>query len=82
MSQELKISVSAFKSKALNLFEEVGKGQKSVIVTKHGKPLARVIPFNKGLKKSYKAGGLQNTLLFEGDIVSPLGADMWEAARG
>lgn len=81
MSQELKISVSAFKAKALHLFEEIGKQNKSIIVTKHGKPMAKVIPFGKGLKKSYKPGGLENTLLHEEDIVSPLGAELWEASK-
>ncbi len=81
MIQELEISVSAFKAKALKLLEEVGRGRKSVVVTKRGKPLARVIPFRKSLKQTYQPGGLQNTLIFEGDIVSPLGKDLWQAAR-
>lgn len=81
MPQELKISVSAFKIRALRLFEEVGRGNKSVVVTKHGKPLAKVIPFGKGFQKFYKPGLLKNTLLHEGDIVSPLGAGLWQAAK-
>lgn len=79
---ELKISVSVFKAKALGLFEKVGRGETRVTVTKHGKPLAQVIPFaKKDSQKNYKPGGLASTLLHEEDIVSPLGADMWGATQ-
>ena len=81
MIEELQISVSEFKAKALKYFEKIGKGGRPVIVTKHGKPLVRVLPFSGGSQKSYKPGMLKHTLLYEEDVISPLGAGLWEATK-
>ncbi len=81
MSEKIHVSVSKFKSKALQYFEEIGHGQGSIIVTKHGKPLAQVIPFSGGTQKAYKPGTLKNLVLKEEDITTPLGPHIWKAAK-
>lgn len=75
-----KISVSDFKARALGIFENVSKSGKSVTVTKHGKVLAQVVPCcaSQGNPVPDKLAG---TVLHEGDIASPLGAKMWNAAK-
>lgn len=78
-SSHKQMSVSEFKAKALGAFEQIAKGA-SVVVTKRGKPIARVIPYAESTSDN-TAGRLAGTLLFEGDLVSPLGADLWDAAR-
>lgn len=74
------ISVSEFKAHALGIFEEIFQKGRSVVVTKFGKPLAKVIPF-AATGKNPVPGKLAGTILYEGDIVSPLGPDLWDAAR-
>ena len=73
------MAVSQFKAHALRVLDEIARSGESVLITKRGKPLARVVPPTEEGKG--KPGKLAHTLVFEDDIVSPLGADMWEAAR-
>ena len=74
------MAISAFKAHALQVIDSVAKQHTSIVITKHGKPLAKVIPF-RASDKGPKPGKLSSTLLFEKDIVSPLGEDMWEATK-
>lgn len=55
-------------------------GNETVIITKRGKPLAQIIPFREP-DSDHKPGQLAQALVFEKDISSPLGEDMWEAAK-
>ena len=72
------ISVSKFKAQALREFIRVAATREGIIVTRRGKPVAQVLPYQA---ESPKPGVLAHTLVHEGDIVSPLGAGMWEANR-
>ena len=74
------VSVSEFKAKALGLLERVASQGSSFIVTKRGKPIARVVPFQDEKEKP-TPDRLSGTVVFEGDIVSPLGAKLWKAAE-
>lgn len=73
------MAVSEFKAHALRALDEVAKSRESILVTKRGKPLARVVPFDE--KEESQPGKLAHALVFEGDIVSPLGEEMWEVCR-
>lgn len=75
------VSVSEFKAQALGIFDDISKTGRVVTVTKHGKPLAKILPL-KDQQQRPVPGKLAGTILYEGDIVSPLGADMWQAAKG
>jgi prevent-host-death family protein len=73
-------SVSEFKAKSLGLLEQISRSGESIIVTKRGKPIAKVIPMgNEGEKLT--AGKLRDTLIKEIDIVTPFGAKLWKAAE-
>jgi len=74
------MAISAFKAHALQVIDTVAKEHASVVITKRGKPLAKVIPFRTSDKKP-KSGKLASTLKYEKDIVSPLGEAMWEASK-
>lgn len=71
------MAVSQFKARALRVLDEIARSGESMLITKRGKPLARVVPF----ADRSKPGKLAHTLVFEEDIVSPLGEELWEAAR-
>ena len=74
------MAISRFKTYALKIIDEVAKTKEGVVITKRGKPLAQVLPFaNHG--KENKPGRLADTLVFENDILSPLGEDLWNAAK-
>jgi len=72
--------ISQFKAHALAAIDRVARTREGVIITKRGKPVAQVVPFQQP-KADCAPGSLAHTLVFENDIVSPLGAEAWEAAR-
>lgn len=76
-------SVTEFKAQALGILEQVAQTGEPVIVTKRGKAIVKVIPLPYGVDVSEDAavqvpGKLKGTVLEEVDIVSPLGADIWD----
>ena len=74
------MAISKFKAYALKILDQVAKTQESIVITKRGKPLAEVVPFRKSDKNPVPCK-LADTLVFEKDIVSPLGEDMWDACK-
>ena len=74
------MGISQFKAHALKILDQVAKTQESIIITKRGKPLAQVIPYRNS-DMNPKPGKLADYLVFEKDIVSPLGEEMWEACK-
>ena len=74
------MAVSAFKTHALQAVDRVAKTRESIVVTKRGKALVRVVPYQP-LSSAPLPGKLAEALVFERDIVSPLGTELWEASR-
>ena len=68
------LSVSEFKSKCLAILEDVKRQKKKVIITKRGVPIAEIAPINH-LKKDIP---LKDTVLYMGDIISPVAENEWE----
>ena len=69
------ISVSEFKAKCLALMEEVRERGVEYVVTKRGKPIAKVVPVGAIAPDPF--GFLGGMVLEEHDIVSP-DHDAWE----
>jgi prevent-host-death family protein len=67
------IPAGEFKAKCLGLLDDVNRTGEPLVITKHGKPIARLIPIRPGVDE------VRKTLRFEiaGDIVEPLDADDW-----
>lgn len=74
------MGISKFKSHALQILSQVAKTQEVIVITKRGKPLAQITPFRNPDLNS-KPGRLADTLVFENDIISPLGDEMWDACK-
>ncbi len=74
------VSVTEFKAKALRYFEETARTKEGIIITKHGKPLAQVLPFDVPAVTSLK-GSLQGIAQIVGDIVNFDTSDEWEVLR-
>jgi len=75
-----KLSVSEFKAKVLGVMNQVARTGETIVVTKRGKAIVKVIPFVEEAAP-LAPGKLRGTVVEEGDIVAPLGADLWNAAR-
>ena len=74
------MAISVFKAQALQAIDRVACAREPIVITRRGKPLAQVVPYQSG-SKTPCAGRLSRALVFEKDIVTPLGADMWEVGR-
>ena len=74
------MGINQFKTYALKILDQIEKSQEGIIVTKRGKPLARVIPY-RSMETKPEPGKLTDYLIFEKDIVTPLGEDMWGACK-
>jgi prevent-host-death family protein len=74
------MAISEFKTHSLQVLGRVARTKETVVVTKRGKPLVEVVPFrDKG--ESSTPGKLSDMLVFEKDIVSPLGESIWSACK-
>jgi prevent-host-death family protein len=71
------LSVSEFKAKCLSVLQDVNKQKKRVIITKRGKPIAEVIPHESEEKEI----PLEDTVVFMGDIISPVAEEDWEILK-
>jgi prevent-host-death family protein len=60
------IKVSEFKQRCLSLLEELDPD--GLVITKHGKPLARVLPYERGCANLI--GSLKGKLKVKGDILT------------
>jgi prevent-host-death family protein len=75
MSRYKNIPAAVFKSKCLKLLDRVAAGGEPLIVTKRGRPVARVLPI-----ETSRGPSLAGSVTTRGDIVGPL-LDEWELDR-
>jgi prevent-host-death family protein len=73
------VKASEFKAKCLQLMDEVAASGEPVIVTKHGKPVARLVPADAKQPKSI-FGALIGQVTIKGDIIAPLDVE-WDALK-
>ena len=75
------ISISEFKAKCLGLIEQVHKTRQPLRITRHGRPVAEVIPAGPDRKRKF-LGRMLGSVEIIGDIVSPvIDLDDFEAYR-
>jgi prevent-host-death family protein len=74
------MAISVFKAHALQAVGRVARSRDCIVITKRGKPIAQVVPYQPS-EATLKPGRLSEALVFEEDIVSPLEEGMWETAR-
>jgi prevent-host-death family protein len=75
-----KIAAGVFKARCLALMEDVRSTREPLIITKHGKPVAKLVPVED--KKDDFIGRLKGVMKIVGDIESPVAPlEDWEALR-
>ncbi|HEV7217979.1 MAG TPA: type II toxin-antitoxin system Phd/YefM family antitoxin [Terriglobales bacterium] len=65
------VSISEFKAKCLGLIEQVHKTRQPLRITRHGRPVAEVIPAGPDRRRKF-LGDMVGTGEILGDIVSPV----------
>ncbi|MCH9698355.1 MAG: type II toxin-antitoxin system prevent-host-death family antitoxin [Gammaproteobacteria bacterium] len=72
------MKASEFKSKCLQLMDEVNQSGKEIIITKNGKPVSKLVPYQTKPDSLY--GINRDQITITGDIIEPLDVE-WEAAQ-
>jgi prevent-host-death family protein len=70
------IGAGEFKSKCLGLMDQVSERKEEIIITKHGQPLVKLVPFEGEIPDL--SGYLKGSLEIKGDIVQ-MPAVHWNA---
>ena len=72
------IPAGEFKNRCLALMDEVAETGEEILITKHGKPVSRLVPAEN--PKPQMLGRYRDQVRIVGDIISPaLAAEEWEA---
>jgi len=71
-----KIAAGEFKARCLTLMEDVRSTREPLLITKRGKPVAKLVPADNDKNKDDFIGRLEGIIRIVGDIESPL--EGWE----
>ena len=75
------MGAAEFKARCLRIMDEVHRRRESVVITKKGKPVARVVPV-KDVRDDDVFGCLKGVVRITGDIEGPAAPPSdWEQAR-
>ena len=66
------IPAGTFKARCLAIMDEVASKRESVIITKRGKPVAKLVPVEKERDDIFGFFNGKGTIEIKGDIVSPI----------
>lgn len=76
------VAISTFKARCLALLEDVARTGKPLLVTKRGKPLARLTAADHS-RSSFPQDTLRHSVETLGDVVAPIiPVGAWHATRG
>jgi prevent-host-death family protein len=74
-SERNTIPAGEFKARCLGLLDQVARSGEILVITKRGKPVARLVPIEQTMPTS-----LRGSVQYHGDIVAPTG-ETWEAGE-
>lgn len=72
------MAAGEFKAKCLQVMDDVKATGREVVITKHGKPVARLVPVAPIPARS--RGVLKGSVTIHGDILAPVG-EIWDAEQ-
>jgi prevent-host-death family protein len=70
------ISAADFKAKCLKLMDNVEQQRTEIVITKRGRPVAKLVPYNEEPPRLF--GYMAGTITILGDIMAPLD-EVWNA---
>ena len=76
MDSNRQIAAADFKANCLRLMDEVARQRAAIIITKRGKPIAKLVPVDEEPVDLF--GYMAGTAEISGDIVEPIAIE-WEA---
>lgn len=73
------VSKSKFKPKSLEYFRKVEETGQELIITDHGKPVLKVVPYSRDPEEALRL--LRGTVLKYIDPTGPVGIEDWECLK-
>src|SRR5271170_3190193 len=70
-----KMAAAQFKAQCLAVMDQVSQSGRSVVITKHGKPVVKLVPANEGEDEIF--GALAGIARITGDIENTVPASDW-----
>jgi prevent-host-death family protein len=71
-----KMAAAQFKAQCLAVMDQVSQSGRPVVITKHGKPMVKLVPANEGEEEIF--GALAGIARIKGDIENTVPASDWE----
>ena len=71
------VPAGQFKTHCLALLDQVKTTHETLVVTKYGKPVVRIVPYTFSESED---NPLKGSVVFEDDLVSPIDVE-WDACR-
>jgi len=72
------IPAGQFKAKCLQIMDDVAQTREPIVITKFGKPVAKLVPIPPA--RVELIGAMRGSVLWEGDIISPIDVE-WDAMK-
>jgi prevent-host-death family protein len=76
MAKYKEMAAGEFKARCLQVMEQVNKTKTPVVITKRGKPIARLVPVETEPVDGF--GCMKSATRIVGDVISPIAVE-WEA---
>lgn len=76
MNTAASVGATEFKAHCLALLDQVAQDRTPLVVTKHGRPVAKLIPYEEEVGHAF--GLLAGTVSAQDDLVAPTG-EAWDA---
>jgi prevent-host-death family protein len=70
------IAAGEFKARCLRLLDEVQRSRKEILITKRGRPVARLLPADA--RTPALLGRMKGSLEIQGSLIAPVG-ESWNA---
>lgn len=72
----MQIAAGRFKAQCLKLMDQVNQTREEIVITKHGQPVAKLVPIEQQVGSSI-LGFMKGSVQVSGDIISSMEED-WE----
>jgi prevent-host-death family protein len=72
----MEIAAGQFKAQCLQLMDQVQQTHEEIVITKHGRPVAKLVPIDEPHSSSF-IGYMKGSVVVSGDIIAPVEED-WE----
>lgn len=76
--KQLEVSASELKNSWHQFLEQVAQGRQELVVTRYGRPIAKLSPYGGPGGDSGIFGSLAGSVTVHGDITAPIG-EAWDA---